>query len=54
MIDRELVLRKMARIAADLTTLETLADKPKKDYLSSEYDELVAERLLERLVWPHD
>ena len=50
MIDRELVFRKMARIAADLTTLENLAGKAREDYLSSEYDELVAERLLERLV----
>lgn len=50
MIDRELVFRKMARIAADLTALENLAGKPREDYLSSEYDELVAERLLERIV----
>jgi uncharacterized protein YutE (UPF0331/DUF86 family) len=49
-IDRELVFRKMARIAADLTALENLAGKPREDYLSSEYDELVAERLLERVV----
>ena len=40
----------MARIASDLTILENLAGKPKPDYLSSEYDELVAERLLQRLV----
>jgi hypothetical protein len=41
-IDRELVFRKMARIAADLTALENLAGKPREGYLSSEYDELVA------------
>ena len=50
MIDRELVLRKMARIASDLSALENLAAKPKPDYVSSEYDELVAERLLERII----
>ncbi len=50
MIDRELIFRKMARIAADLTALENVAGTPREDYLSSEYDELVAERLLERVV----
>ncbi|GMR22599.1 MAG: DUF86 domain-containing protein [Acidobacteriota bacterium] len=33
-----------------MTALENLAAKPKEDYLLSEYDELVAERLLERVV----
>lgn len=50
MIDRELVFRKMTRIAADLAALENLADQSREDYLTSEYDELVAERLLERLI----
>ncbi len=50
MIDRELVTRKLTLILADLQVLGALARKPREEYLASEYDELAAERLLERLI----
>ncbi|OGK75859.1 MAG: hypothetical protein A2X51_11655 [Candidatus Rokubacteria bacterium GWC2_70_24] len=50
MIDRELVTRKMVLIAADLSTLEAVARKDRASYLASPTDELVAERLLERMI----
>lgn len=49
MIDRELVTRKLTLILADLQALGALARKPREEYLASGYDELAAERLLERL-----
>ena len=50
MIDRDLVTRKMTLIAADLAPLESLASKDRESYLASPTDELVAERLLERMI----
>ena len=50
MIDRELVIRKLVLIGTDLEALRTHARKPIEEYLRSDYDELAAERLLERLI----
>ena len=50
MIDRELVTRKMVLIASDLDGLRRIAAKPLPDYLSSDTDELVVERYLERVI----
>jgi uncharacterized protein YutE (UPF0331/DUF86 family) len=50
MIDRELVTRKMVLVADDLRRLETLAAKPRAEYLASEIDETLAERYLERMI----
>lgn len=50
MIDRDLVTRKMALITADLGTLQAMAGKDSASYLASPTDELVAERLLERII----
>ena len=50
MIDRELLTRKLTLILANLQALGGLARKPRDEYLASEYDELAAERLLERLI----
>jgi uncharacterized protein YutE (UPF0331/DUF86 family) len=49
-IDRELITRKMVLIARDLADLEALARKDLAAYLASPTDELVAERLLERVI----
>ena len=49
MIDRDLVTRKMVLITADLGTLQGMASKDRGSYLASPTDELVAERLLERM-----
>jgi uncharacterized protein YutE (UPF0331/DUF86 family) len=48
--DPELVRRKMALILEDLERLRGVASKNIDDYLASSVDELVAERLLERIV----
>ena len=50
MIDRDLVTRKMVLITADLGTLQGIASKDRGSYLASPTDELVAERLLERMI----
>ncbi len=50
MIDRDLVTRKMVLITADLGTLQAMASKDRGSYLASPTDELVAERLLERII----
>ena len=50
MIDRDLVTRKMVLITADLGTLQGMASKDRGSYLASPTDELVAERLLERMI----
>lgn len=50
MIDRELVIRKLVLIAEDLPAVERLAARPRDEYLASRTDELVAERLLERII----
>jgi len=49
-IDRDLVTRKMALITADLGSLQAMASKDRGSYLASPTDELVAERLLERMI----
>jgi len=49
-IDAALVDRKALLITRDLADLAPLARKPLADYLASPVDELVAERLLERLI----
>ena len=50
MIDAALVDRKALLITRDLADLAPLARKPLAAYLASPVDELVAERLLERLI----
>lgn len=50
MIDRELVTRKIVLITRDLAALEPFARKDLAGYLASSVDELVAERLLERMI----
>jgi uncharacterized protein YutE (UPF0331/DUF86 family) len=50
MIDRELITRKLALIIGDLNELRSVAQKSRDDYLASVRDELVAERLLERMI----
>lgn len=50
MIDRELVTRKLALVMGDLNELRVLAAKSRDEYLASTRDELVAERLLERMI----
>ena len=50
MIDRELVIRKLVLITGDLTELKAVAQRSREDYLASVRDELVAERLLERMI----
>jgi uncharacterized protein YutE (UPF0331/DUF86 family) len=49
-IDPELIRRKMRLILTDLDDLRVLGEKDIQDYLSSRTDELVAERLLERMI----
>jgi uncharacterized protein YutE (UPF0331/DUF86 family) len=49
-IDAALVDRKALLITRDLADLAPLGRKPLADYLASAIDELVAERLLERLI----
>jgi uncharacterized protein YutE (UPF0331/DUF86 family) len=49
-IDAELVARKALLITRDLVDLARLAHKPLAEYLATSIDELVAERLLERIV----
>jgi uncharacterized protein YutE (UPF0331/DUF86 family) len=49
-IDPDLVGRKALLITRDLGDLAPLARKPLHEYLASPVDELVAERLLERIV----
>lgn len=50
MIDRDLITRKLALIAADLKALAPLAAKSVDEYLRSEIDEVLVERYLERIV----
>lgn len=50
MIDRDLVTRKLVLITADLKALAPLATKPLGEYLTSEFDEVLVERYLERIV----
>jgi uncharacterized protein YutE (UPF0331/DUF86 family) len=50
MIDSELVTRKIVLIMRDLKALEAIAAKSEPDYLASTTDELVVERLLERVI----
>ena len=50
MIDPALVDRKALLITRDLADLGPLATKPLADYLANPLDELVAERLLERVI----
>ena len=50
MIDPELVTRKLALITGDLKELSAIAVKSRDEYLALLRDQLVAERLLERMV----
>ena len=50
MIDAALVARKALLIARDLAGLAPLAHTPLAEYLANVRDELVAERLLERII----
>lgn len=49
MVDRELVVRKMALILDDLRDATPIAEKSLDDYLASRLDEVVTERYLERM-----
>jgi uncharacterized protein YutE (UPF0331/DUF86 family) len=49
-IDPDLVARKALLITRDLADLAPLATKPLAAYLADDRDELVAERLLERII----
>ena len=50
MIDPDLVTRKLALITGDLTELRAVAAKSFDEYVASPRDELVVERLLERMI----
>jgi uncharacterized protein YutE (UPF0331/DUF86 family) len=50
MIDRDLITRKMLLITRDLAPLAELARKSRDVFVASSIDELLAERLLERLI----
>lgn len=50
MIDPELVTRKIVLITGDLDALGPLAAKPLDEYLTSQIDEVLAERYLERII----
>ena len=50
MIDAALIDRKALLITRDLADLAPLGKKPLAEYLASPIDELVAERLLERII----
>ena len=50
MVDRDLVVRKMALILEDLRAVTPIARKSLDAYLASDTDELVAERYLERMI----
>jgi uncharacterized protein YutE (UPF0331/DUF86 family) len=49
-VDRELVTRKLLLIARDLDQLQAIAAKDAASFLGSEFDQAVAERLLERMI----
>jgi uncharacterized protein YutE (UPF0331/DUF86 family) len=49
-VDPELVRRKIRLVLEDLERLRPLADKSVDAYLASDTDEIVAERLLERMI----
>jgi uncharacterized protein YutE (UPF0331/DUF86 family) len=49
-VDRDLVIRKMALILDDLRAVTPIAHKPLEDYLGSPTDEIVTERYLERII----
>lgn len=50
MIDPELVTRKLALIAEDLSGVQEIARQPLARYLESPTSELIAERYLERMI----
>ena len=50
MIDSKLITRKIALITADLNELRAIAGKSFNEYAASPRDELVVERLLERVI----
>ncbi len=50
MIDVDLVTRKMVLITRDLPALRELAAKPSEAFLETSVEELMAERLLERII----
>jgi uncharacterized protein YutE (UPF0331/DUF86 family) len=49
-VDRDLVIRKLAMIIDDLRAVAPIAQKPLDDYLASGTDEILAERYLERMI----
>jgi uncharacterized protein YutE (UPF0331/DUF86 family) len=49
-VDRELVVRKMALILEDLRAVTPIAGKPLDEFLASTLDEIVTERYLERMI----
>ena len=50
MVDRELVVRKLALILEDLRAVSPIAQKPLDEYLASDLNEIVTERYLERMI----
>ncbi len=50
MVDRDLVVRKMAMILDDLRAATPIAEKSLDAYLASDLDEIVTERYLERMI----
>ena len=50
MVDRDLVIRKMAMILDDLRAATLIAEKSLDAYLASDLDEIVTERYLERTI----
>lgn len=50
MIDKQLVIRKLALIAGDIVQLEVFAAQSEQEYLSSPINEAAAERYLERTI----
>ena len=50
MVDRDLVVRKLALVLDDLRAATPIADKPRDEFLASRVDELVTERYLERMI----
>ena len=50
MIDPTLVVRKITLIGQDLRELEALSRKGLEEYLGGRFDEVLAERFLERLI----
>lgn len=49
-VDRDLVTRKLVMILRDVETLAGVSSRTSAEFIGSEYDQAVAERLLERII----